>query len=69
MDQNKRQQDMDRISKYFPEGEAYVTNAARNLGRLRGMTAGEIESRLVALEDEVVRHLQVSQAVIATDNP
>jgi hypothetical protein len=63
MEQSKRQQDMQRIGNYFGDGAAYVTHAARHLGRLRGMTAEEIENNLTALEDEVTRHLQISQAL------
>lgn len=44
--------------------EAEITAAARNLAKLRLLTAEEAEANLGALEDEVIRHLEVSQAIV-----
>jgi hypothetical protein len=66
MDQAKEQQVVDRICRDHGIQPEAITRAARHLGELRVMTADEIAASLAALEDEIVRHLQVAQAVSMT---
>jgi hypothetical protein len=68
MDQTKRQQEIERICRHYGKDTDHVTAAARHLGQFRSMTVDEVESNLTALEDEVVQHLQVSQAINLTND-
>lgn len=43
-----------------------ITHAACRLGELREMTVQDIEANLTALEDGVVRQLQVTLAICLT---
>jgi hypothetical protein len=43
-----------------------ITLAARNLAQIRSMTSSELEANVTELEDEVIRHLQVAQAIHMT---
>jgi hypothetical protein len=40
-----------------------ITASARKFGKMRMMSEAEIEENLTALEDEVIRHLQIEQAI------
>jgi hypothetical protein len=40
-----------------------ITRAARNLGLIRKLTPDEIQANLASLENEVICHMQVSDAV------
>jgi hypothetical protein len=42
-----------------------IAHAATHLGMLRNMTAAEIQANITSLENEVISHVQVAQAVNA----
>lgn len=67
MDHLRRQNDFQRLYRRTGYSPTAITLAARALGELRSMGDEEIEANLVALEDEVVRHLQVTQAIASTE--
>jgi hypothetical protein len=66
MNQDQRKQTIERVCRDHGMQPESITIAARNLAKIRSMTASELEANVTELEDEVIRHLQVAQAVHMT---
>lgn len=63
MEQADRQEVINRICNYYDNDASAVERAARERGALSSMFSKDVEADSKALEDEVIRHMQVEQAV------